>query len=354
MFTLLFIGLLTLAFTSQPVRSEPQTITVPDDYPTIQEAINNAGEGDTVFVRNGTYYENVVVNKRISLIGEDEDTTIVDGNGTGNVIYVRSWRVVITAFSVRNSGSKSTAAGIFVDKVNECSISDCEVTANRYGIYLDTCYYSHLERNVITENHVAIKLFDCGPQGNNTLSHNVIVNNNYSIGLAVHSTYNVVVNNTISNSWYGIYTSSYSAWNTFVHNDLFNNYHQVFLMTFEMWPNTWDNGFEGNYWSDYNGTDSDGDGIGDTPYVIDEENRDNYPLMNPLRNPYWNPADINRDFKVDIKDIAVAAKAFGSYPGHERWNPDADITGPEYLVPDSKVDIRDVALIAINYGEIYS
>jgi hypothetical protein len=43
--------------------------------------------------------------------------------------------------------------------------------------------------------------------------------------------------------------------------------------------NLWDNGVEGNYWSDYNGTDSNQDGIGDTPYIIDANNVDHYPLM---------------------------------------------------------------------------
>ena len=111
--------------------------------------------------------------------------------------------------------------------------------------------------------------------------------------------------------------------------------------------NTWDNACEGNYWSNYNGSDSNGDGIGDE--YLPWEGVDYYPLM----NLYWNPADINHDLKVDIKDIAIAALAYGSEPGDPNWNCHVDITGPEYLVPDGKVDIRDVALIAIDYGEIY-
>ncbi len=60
--------------------------------------------------------------------------------------------------------------------------------------------------------------------------------------------------------------------------------------------------------------------------------------------------DLNGDGKVDMKDIAIAAKAFGSYPGHSRWDPAADVTGPEYLVPDEKVDMRDIAVISRNFG----
>jgi len=66
--------------------------------------------------------------------------------------------------------------------------------------------------------------------------------------------------------------------------------------------------------------------------------------------PIW---DLNQDGKCDIKDLAIAAKAYGSYPGSPNWNPIADITGPTLLVPDGKVDIRDIALIAKHYGETY-
>ncbi len=57
-----------------------------------------------------------------------------------------------------------------------------------------------------------------------------------------------------------------------------------------------------------------------------------------------NIADINWDYVVDIKDVAIAAHAFGSFPGHPRWNPIADVTG------DEKVDIRDIAIVASQFG----
>lgn len=59
----------------------------------------------------------------------------------------------------------------------------------------------------------------------------------------------------------------------------------------------------------------------------------------------WNRGDINYDLKVDILDIAIAASAFGSYPGHERWNPIADINN------DNRIDIKDIGAIAKEFGK---
>jgi pectin methylesterase-like acyl-CoA thioesterase len=77
--SLLFCLLLTVADCGV-VHAEPLTIVVPDDFSTIQGAANNANPGDVVFVRTGVYFERVVLNKTISLIGESSKTTIVDGD----------------------------------------------------------------------------------------------------------------------------------------------------------------------------------------------------------------------------------------------------------------------------------
>jgi hypothetical protein len=83
------------------------------------------------------------------------------------------------------------------------------------------------------------------------------------------------------------------------------------------------------------------DGIGDTPYVIDENNQDRYPLM----NPYVLLGDVNSDGVVDIRDIAIFGKAFGSYSGHPRWNPAADLDG------NGIINILDGVIIAKNFGK---
>jgi parallel beta-helix repeat protein len=111
MITLLLTNMLMLAINSQSVKSEPVTIVVPDDYSTIQEAINAASDGDTVFVRNGTYYEHVCVNKTVSIVGQDRNTTTIDGNQTGTVVTVTTDNVNISGFTVQNGEAGLDLAG---------------------------------------------------------------------------------------------------------------------------------------------------------------------------------------------------------------------------------------------------
>lgn len=156
-----------------------------------------------------------------------------------------------------------------------------------------------------------------------------------------------IFNNTIrNNNIYGI-SLEYSYFNTIFHNNILNNTNQLRLV--DSPDNFWDNGCEGNYWSDYNGADLSNppDGIGDT--LLPHQGVDFYPLM----NRYWNPCDINHDLSVNTQDLKIAATAYGSSPWEPRWNPHADITGPMPLVPDNLIDIKDTFLICKDYGETY-
>ena len=76
----------------------------PNNYTKIQDAIDNASDGDTVFVYNGTYYENIVVDKSIDLIGEDRNTTIIDGRGAErDITSISRDFVTIINFTMQNS-----------------------------------------------------------------------------------------------------------------------------------------------------------------------------------------------------------------------------------------------------------
>jgi nitrous oxidase accessory protein len=88
------------------------TITVSPSSGSIQAAIDSATAGDTVYVKSGTYYEHVILNKPITLQGEDKSTTIIDGGGAGTVVYANGIsNLVISDFTVKNGN-----AGIYLER----------------------------------------------------------------------------------------------------------------------------------------------------------------------------------------------------------------------------------------------
>ncbi|TET64318.1 hypothetical protein E3J49_04485, partial [Candidatus Bathyarchaeota archaeon] len=82
---LLLLGILALRVNIQSARAEPGIIVVPDKYAKIKWAIGNVTAGTTIFVRSATYYEHLDINKPLTLVGENRDSTIIDGNKTGTV-----------------------------------------------------------------------------------------------------------------------------------------------------------------------------------------------------------------------------------------------------------------------------
>lgn len=130
-------------------------------YATIQEAINNASEGDTLFADSDLYHENVVVNRSVSLIGEDKYTTVIDGDHTGNVVYVTANAVNITGFTIRNSGQDSKA-GVLIGRLWDIqssgnNISDNIITSNYYGILLAESFNSTISNNIVTNNTLGVQ-----------------------------------------------------------------------------------------------------------------------------------------------------------------------------------------------------
>jgi parallel beta-helix repeat protein len=186
---------------------------------TIQEGVNNASAGDTVFVFVGTYHENIVVDKSIVLIGEDRDTTIIDGGGSGSVVDVSSDSVNITGFTIRNSGNNSNNAGIYIQSNNNTIIEN-KISTNRYGIYLANVCFNTLRDNEITYNtksgimlHISFFTSIC---------NNIVDNNSYG-GIYVDSSSYITINGNIANyNFYGIYLF-YSGFNIVSDNIAINN-----------------------------------------------------------------------------------------------------------------------------------
>ncbi len=281
------------------VKANPTTWTVDDDrvenphadFTTIQEAINNATDGDKIIVHKGTYYENVVVNKAVSLVGEDRNSTILDGNEVGSVLsIIMVDNVSIEGFTITRSGLGSYNSGIFVDHADGNYISHNSITDNQYGISLYYSKYNTILNNTITENRDGISLYS---SFSNTASENAITENTNGI-FFYYSTGNVVSRNTLMENDYGILVFD-SDENVFFYNNLVENHQQVYTYNSK---NIWDHGTEGNYWSDYTGVDrysgpyrneTGSDGIGDSPYIIAPQGTppppphelrfDNYPLM---------------------------------------------------------------------------
>jgi len=310
MLTLLLVGMLTLALRGDAVSAEAKTITVPDEYPTIQEAIDHANSGDTIYVKAGTYYENIVVTKSLVLMGENRQS-IIDGNRSKVVVWVGGWNVTINGFTICNGGDLYSGIRLLS---SEAKIINNNITNNWRGIDLDNTRGNIILNNSITDNMNGISgqsLYDCVVAGN------IIADNMVGLGLTFHSSRNTIASNDIRNHWdagifiwdsyqnvivgnnvllnnQGNYSSAImigqSSYNRFFHNNIINRGKQVDVTTEEI--NIWDDDYPsgGNYWSDYSGSDlysgpfqnrTGSDGIGDTPHTIAVKNEDRYPLAHP-------------------------------------------------------------------------
>jgi nitrous oxidase accessory protein len=355
------------------------TITVPDDYATIQEAINHANAGDTIYVKKGTYFENIIVNRTVSLLGESNAETILDGLGSRICVNVQANNVTMSGFTVRNCSYN--AVGIW--DYHNATLASNILTDNNIGVFIANGQNITVANNTLTDDMCGVMC--AGSCRFNIISHNLLTCCAHSIDVHAVIGHNAIDDNLIqSSSGIGIWISNapntrvfknsvigsgeenilvqycpgseiyanqiadgkwgirtgYSENKSFYHNNFINNTVQV--ESFANGTAIWDEGWEGNYWSDFNGTDSDHDGIGDTPYVIDSNNIDHYPLM----NPYWIPADVNHDLKVNILDVTKITGCYKTAPSDPEWNPHADIAEPYGVI-----DILDVVLCTSHYSE---
>jgi nitrous oxidase accessory protein NosD len=121
LFSILFAIGLILTLVVVYYTSQSKIIQVKRDFETIQEAINNANAGDTIYVSAGIYYEHIIINKTVSLIGENNNSTIIDGSNDGTIVeIVEADDVSISGFKLQNSGYGWIRHGIYVYKAHNC------------------------------------------------------------------------------------------------------------------------------------------------------------------------------------------------------------------------------------------
>ena len=266
-------------------------------YTSIQEAINNATDGASLYVGQGQYLEHPWINRSLNLIGENKENTILDGSSNGTVLYVNADNVSISDFKIQYSGCACSGyCGINMESNHQnINITNNNLVSDGFAIQMvnvqkvliirnnitfsnDYCLVVHDSTQVsVIENNIANNLYGIDVENSTHIifSNNNITNSQDGISLIV-SANNTITGNLIgSNAMYGIYINQ-SNNNTFYHNRIQANGRQVSSRNS---TNKWDNGLEGNYWSNYTGVDTDNDGIGNTPQVVDSQNIDNFPLV---------------------------------------------------------------------------
>jgi parallel beta-helix repeat protein len=286
----------------------------PNNYSTIQLAVNAAGPGDTIRILSGLYQEDVIIDKSdLTLIGDGAATTIVKAANTTTYGVFRIGfdvsHISIAHLTIRDH----IKAGIYLGAADDITISYCIISHNTfYGINCDAeVTNSIFENNIISDNSVYGILLD-DSSTNNILTHNIIHNGiSYAIKIDSGSNHNTIQKNTITSNeanaygirvsestnnhitqnnithcpGYGILlTDSLCTDNLIYHNNFIDNHNGGVQAADYGSNNQWDDNYPsgGNYWDDYTGEDLNGDGIGDTPYDIDGgTNQDRYPLMDP-------------------------------------------------------------------------
>jgi parallel beta-helix repeat protein len=201
------------------------------NYTSIQEAIDASEtlDGHKIFVEKGVYYENVIVNKKISLIGENKDETFVDGEGTGSVICTIADNVTITGFTIQNSGRTISGtvpdAGISISHVSNCNVFGNSLIDNYVGIFVRPSRNAWFVNNIITRNHIGI---DINNQSTlNIVSGNSLKENNVSIHV-YYADFNVFFENNLTDSPVGVIVR-YSSNNTFSENEIRNGLNGMIL-----------------------------------------------------------------------------------------------------------------------------
>jgi len=211
--------MLSVTFNFNSAEAKLQTWIVDDggtgNFSKIQDAINAAGQGDTIYVRSGTYNESLVVSKTLALIGENVNNTIIDAAGKGSPVYMTADDISISGFTIRNG-----AIAIYIENSENNHIHGNLLTNANMGIVLSNSHANTIENNILVDN------FGNGIELQRS-NHNIIRRNNvrknpaYGIYLS-RSENNTIIENIVADICDGI-SLEYSTNNKIIRNIVANN-----------------------------------------------------------------------------------------------------------------------------------
>ncbi len=165
-------------------------------YTSIQDAIDNAVEGNVIYVYHGLYNEHLTIDKKITLIGEDKGNTIIDGGGTGEIISITGDNVTIRGFTIQNG-----EYGIVCERVDSTLIHYNNIENYDYGIYLNQTTDVYVAHNTVTNGDYGIVTFEAFNDAIrfNTISYNTVYGaKDYNSQLKNCFNWNYIHNNNIA------------------------------------------------------------------------------------------------------------------------------------------------------------
>jgi len=200
-----FGGLLVFEGVVEEAKAATLTVGPGQTYTTIGTAITAANPGDIIRVYAGTYNENIVINKALTLIGNGTQDTKIDGGGTGDVVYITSNWVNVSGLTIFNSGNQWTNydSGIHINHKDNITIENCNVTDNNLmGIYIDSSNFTIIRNNSCFNQQYGVFLRE---SHNTSLLNNNLIDN-WAFGMYLLDVYNCSArdNNCSNNNLYGI------------------------------------------------------------------------------------------------------------------------------------------------------